>query len=131
MKMKAAVVVLLMMLMVSMASATIDGKIKSVTWGMTGELEPIVVKPLVLIENTGDERAQFHIVIAVDKDVNRYAGACWVTDEIGVGKTGMTWPKVLRLPKKSDLPYVQVELYSDACVKSKLLDVKKIGDSDR
>ena len=122
--MKAAVIVLLLMA-VSVAGATVDGQIKSVTWGISGELESIAVKPLVMIENTGDEQTRYHIVLAVDRDGNRYAGACWVTDEVGVGKTGMAWPPVRRLPKRSDLAYLTVELYSDSCQKSKLLDVNE------
>ena len=122
--MKALAVVLLLML-ASVTSATIDGKIKSVTWGQFGGSEPIIVKPLIVIENTGDETTRYHIVVAVNKDGNRYAGACWVTDEVGVGKTGMTWPNPLRLPNRNDLAYLTVELYSDSCLKSRLLDVEK------
>ena len=120
-----ALALVVLMLLVSVAGATVDGRIKSVTWGISGESEPIAVKPLIMIENTGDEQTRYHIVLAVDRDSNRYAGACWVTDEIGIGKTGMTWPPVLRLPKRSDLAYLTVELYSDSCMKNKLLDVEK------
>jgi hypothetical protein len=97
-----------------LASGTIDGQIKNVSWGVYGESVPITVKPLITIENTGDEVTRCHVAVAVDKDGKRYAGACWVTDEISVGKTGMTWPYALWLPNRSDLAYLQVEPYSDS-----------------
>jgi hypothetical protein len=45
--MKALALVLLMVL-VSTSYGTIDGRIKSVSWGITGESEPIAVKPVVI-----------------------------------------------------------------------------------
>jgi hypothetical protein len=68
--MKAPVLVLLLMVLVSMASAIIDGRIKEVSGGISGESEPIAVKSLVIIENTGDQRTRYHIVLAVDRDGN-------------------------------------------------------------
>jgi hypothetical protein len=126
--MKALALVLL--LLASVTSATIDGEIKEVAWGLSGESEPIIVKPLILIENTGDQPARYHVLLTVDRrDGKRYSGGCWPTDEIDAGKTGMTWPYPLRLPNRGDLAYVAVELYSQSCLKSNLLDVQKRSDS--
>ena len=128
--MKAAALVFLMLL-ISVASGTIDGKIKRVEWGLSGESEPIIVKPLILIENTGDQSSRYHVLLTVDRDGKRYSGGCWPTDEIDAGRTGMTWPYPLRLPNRGDLAYVAVELYSDACLKSELLDVEKRCDGNK
>ncbi len=124
--MKTAIIIVLLLLAASVADATVNGQIKDVSWGISGQSGPITtVKPLVIIENTGDQPARYHIAVAVDRDGKRYAGACWETEEIGINKTGMTWPHALRVPSQSDLDYLQIELYSDLCLKSDLLDIKK------
>jgi hypothetical protein len=114
----------LLMLVASVASATIDGRIKSVDWGLSSESVPIVVKPLIVIENTGNEKTRFHVMLAVS-DGKRYSGGCEPTAEIDVGKIGIVWPYPLRLANRGDLCCIAVELYSDSCFGSKLLDVKK------
>jgi hypothetical protein len=60
------VIALVLLLLASAASATVDGKIKRVDWGISGESEPITVKPMIMVENTGDEKARFHIMVTVD-----------------------------------------------------------------
>jgi len=124
MKMKVLVFVLLVML-ASVTSATIDGKIKRVEWGLSDGSEPIVVKPLILIQNTGDEKARFHVMVAVNGTGKRFSGGCWPTDEIDGGRTALVWPYPLRLADRGDLAYLAVELYSDSCLKSQLLNVMR------
>ncbi len=87
--MRAAIIIVLLLL-ASVADATVNGRIKEVSWGISGQSGPISVKPVVIIENTSDLPARYHIAVAVDKNGKRYAGACWTTNEIGIGKTGMT-----------------------------------------
>jgi hypothetical protein len=122
--MKAIFVLVLMLVATSVSCATIDGRIKSVDWGLSGESVPIVVKPLIVIENTGDEMTRFHVMLAVS-DGKRYSGGCETTAEIDIGKIGMVWPHPLRLANQGDLCCIAVELYSDSCFGGELLDVKK------
>ena len=119
------IIALLLLLLVSTALATIDGKIKSVDWGISGESEPITVKPLIVVENTGDEKTRYHVMVVVDEGSKRFSGGCWPTDEIDGGRTALVWPYPLRLADRGDLAYLAVELYSDSCLKSQLLNVMR------
>lgn len=121
MKMK-AVFVMALLLLVSVTSATIDGDITNVDWPLSGTM----LNPVVTIKNTGDEVARFHVMITVsDGNGKKYSSSCSVTSEIGVGETSTMWPYSLKLEDRGDMCCVAVELYSDSCLKSKLLDVEK------
>jgi len=69
-------------------------------------------------------------MVTIEGGGKRFSGGCWPTDEIDVGRTALVWPHPLRLADRGDLAYLAIELYSDSCLKSHLLDVMRRMQKD-